>query len=63
VSIVHLLLLHNTLADHLVHLRFNEGRADRLAVSVALAKVRDELLIAADVVSNSPCIIKGEKSF
>jgi hypothetical protein len=34
----HLLLLHHALADHLVHRRFNEGRADRLAVSVAFAE-------------------------
>jgi len=45
---LHLLLLHHPLADHL-HRRFNEGRADRLAVSVAFAEVRDELLIVADV--------------
>ena len=46
---LHLLLLHHAFADHLVHRRFNEGRADRLAVSVAFAEVRDELLIVADV--------------
>ena len=46
---LHLLLLHHALADHLVHRRFNEGRADRLAVSVAFAEVRDELLVVADV--------------
>jgi hypothetical protein len=32
---LHLLLLHHAFADHLVHRRFNEGRADRLAGSVA----------------------------
>jgi hypothetical protein len=46
---MHLLLFHYALADHLVHRRFNEVRVDRLAVSVALAEVRDELLIVADV--------------
>ena len=46
---LHLLLLHHAFADHLVHRRFNEGRADRPAVSVAFAEVRDELLILADV--------------
>ena len=46
---LHLLLFHHAFADHLVHRRFNEGRADRLAVSVAFAEVRDELLIVADV--------------
>jgi hypothetical protein len=44
-----MLLLHHAFAHHLVHRRFNEGRADRLAVSVAFAEVRDELLIVADV--------------
>ena len=46
---LHLLLLHHAFADHLVYRRFNEGRADRLAVSVAFAEVRDELLIVAYV--------------
>ena len=46
---LHLLLLNHALADHLVHRGFNKGRADRLAVSVAFAKVRDELLVVADV--------------
>ena len=46
---LHLLLLDHALADHLVHRGFNEGSADHLAVSVAFAEVRDELLIVADV--------------
>src|SRR5438477_94097 len=46
---LHLLLFYHALADHLVDRGFNEGRADHLAVSVAFAKVRDELLIVADV--------------
>ncbi len=46
---LHLLLLHHAVADHLVHRVRRRARADRLAVSVAFAKVRDELLIVADV--------------
>jgi len=46
---LHLLLLDHALADHLVDRGFNEGRANHLVVPVAFAKVRDELLIVADV--------------
>src|SRR5271167_2650084 len=46
---LHLLLLDESFADHLVDRRLHEGRADRLPLMSTLAEVRDELAVIADV--------------
>src|SRR5260370_15046059 len=46
---LHLLLLDESFADHLVDSRLHEGRADRLPLMSTLAEVRDELAVIADV--------------
>src|SRR3954447_17599098 len=46
---LHLLLLHHSLANHLVYRRLDKRRADRLAVPVAFTEVWNELLIVTDV--------------
>ena len=39
----HLLLFHHPFADHLVHGRFDEARADALPLAIAFAVVRNEV--------------------
>src|SRR5260370_26169145 len=46
---LHLLLLDESFADHLVDRRLHEGRADGFPLPSTLAEVRDELAIIADV--------------
>src|SRR5881227_841743 len=46
---LHRLLLDEALADDLINSRFDEGRADRLAVPVSFPKVRNELAVVANV--------------
>ena len=48
---LHLLLLDESFADHLVDSRLHEGRADRLPLMSTLTKVRDELAVITDVCS------------
>src|SRR3989442_3622786 len=45
----HLLLLHHTLAHHVVHRRLDKAGADALAGAIALAIVRDETAITFDI--------------
>jgi hypothetical protein len=49
---LHLLALHHPFADHLVDRGFHEGGRDCLALSEALALVRDE--VAVGVISPNP---------
>src|SRR5260221_13974064 len=46
---LHLLLLDESFADHLVDRRLHERRADRFPLPSTLAEVRDELAVIADV--------------
>jgi hypothetical protein len=46
---LHLLLLNEPPAHNLVDRGLNERSANRLALSVALAKIRDRFLVVADV--------------
>ena len=46
---LHLLLLDEPSADHLIDRRLNECRADPFALSPSLAKVWDELAVVLDV--------------
>jgi hypothetical protein len=45
------LFLYEPSADHLIDRRFHEGRADRFALSSALAEVRNELAVVAYVLN------------
>jgi hypothetical protein len=46
---LHLLLLDESYADHLVDRRLHECRANRFPLPSTLAEVRDELAVVADV--------------
>src|ERR1035437_4424135 len=46
---LHLLLLNEPSADHLVNRRLNECRADPFALSPSLAEVRNEVAVVLDV--------------
>src|ERR1700756_5088285 len=48
---LHLLLLDELSADHLVDRRLHECRANRFPLPSTLAEVRDELAVIADVCS------------
>src|SRR5215510_11015028 len=47
----HLLFLHHSFTDHIVHSRFHECRRDRFPMTVPIAIVWDEEFIGIDVIA------------
>src|SRR4029453_5677573 len=45
----HLLLLAEAFAHHFVHRRFHKSRRDRLAVTISLTVIRDQMPVVHDV--------------
>ena len=50
---MHLLLLDEPPAHHLIDRRFNEGRADRFSLPIPLTVVGDRFLVMADIGSRA----------